>query len=431
MQHVARTPRQAAQRVPAPKPPKATSTAGYDPLAEYLSGKYDSPSQLQALASNITKENDEAVLAPLRQQSKEITGAEGTALTRFGQMGAAGQQVQAGLQQGEEASAKTAENQAAENALSASKAIEGTGQSAADQTAGYVDPQVQAALTSAQTQTAGVGGAAAQFQQAMGVSGANEMSALRAAAAQRVVEGAQRIGEGYAASQAKGANEEDKVLAKRPAETKSLAVELGNKQASEVGVLKEVGVKEGTLSNAKEKVAVEKAYKEGETKKGFEEAGTKKAKLGIEREKNAATREKTQSQLKSDEVKNGNTIRTAEIKAKSALEVANKKDGHLTTSEEDKAVGELSSAYATIQQLRTEKVSNTEIREGLTKGSLPVKSEGKVTKEKIPTIKNQVLVQAAMELWDFHKVNSVTERQLTRSGIQVPQEWVNGSFKGF
>ena len=424
-----RAPQQHAARAAAPKAPGRPLTA-FDPSqGTYTEG------QLSKLAQNITREGDETALKPLRQESKEITGAEGAALNRYQGMGQTGQQVLQGLQTGEEASAKTAQNNAAEAAIQASKQIETAGQNAATATAGYVDPQVQQALAASQNTAAGLGGSAAAFQQAMGVSGPNLISNLRAAAAQRVTEGGQRISESYAGAQNKIGEKENDFLAKEQEKfggAKGLAVELGNKQFADQLTARSLGVKEGGLKVQGEKAATEKAFKEGEL---HNTAQKNKISLSLGQEKNATTREKTQATLRADEAKNATAINQAQIRAKAQIDVANKKAGRLTTSEEDKAVGELSSAYAVIQQLRTQKVSPAEIREGLTKGGLAVKEKvngkEKVSKEKLPTIKNQALVTAAMELWNYHRINGATERQLTKAGIQVPQEWVNGTFKGF
>jgi hypothetical protein len=421
-----RAPQQHAARAAAPKAPARSLTA-FDPSQ----GMYKE-GQLSKLAQNITRENAQTQLQPLRQQAKEITGAEGTALNRYQGMAQTGQQVLQGLQTGEEASAKTAQNNAAEAAIQASKQIETSGQNAATATAGYLDPQVQQALAASQSTAAGLGGSAAAFQQAMGVSGSNLISNLRAAAAQRVTEGGARIAEGYQGAQAKNADEQQRILGKQPTEAKSLASELGQKQFTDELTARSLGVKEGTLGVDKQKAATEKAFKAGELHNA---AQKNQISLSLGREKNATTREKTQATLRADEAKNATAINQAQIRAKAQIDVANKKAGRLTTSEEDKAVGELSSAYAVIQQLRTQKVSPAEIREGLTKGGLTVKEKvngkEKVGKEKLPTIKNQALVTAAMELWNYHRINGATERQLTKAGIQVPQEWVNGTFKGF
>jgi hypothetical protein len=423
----------APDREPQQHAAKAAPRTAARPLTAFnpAQGMYNER-QLSKLGTNITRENAETQLSPLRQQAKEITGAEGTALGRYQGMAQTGQQVLQGLQTGEEASAKTAQNNAAEAALNASKQIETSGQNAASATAGYLDPQVQQALAASQSTAAGLGGSAAAFQQAMGVSGSNLISNLRAAAAQRVTEGAGKISQIYGQAQAKNANEQQRILGKQPTEAKSLASELGQKQFTDAATLRGLGVKEGTLGVDKTKAATEKAFKEGELHNA---AQKNQISLSLGREKNAGTREKTQATLRAGEAKNATAVNTAQIRAKAQVDVANKKAGRLTTSAEDKMVGELSSAYAIVQQLRTQKVSPTEIREGLTKGGLTVKEKvngkEKLSKEKLPTIKNQALVTAAMELCNYHRINGATEQQLAKAGIQVPQEWVNGTFKGF
>jgi hypothetical protein len=417
----------------APHPAATLRSSGVPPAAfNPLQGDLNSK-QLAALSSSITRENDEATLKPLAEESKQISGAEGAALTRYGQMGQTGQQIQAGLQQGLEASAKTGENQAADAALSASKAIETSGQSAAAMNGGQVNPAVQAALSSAQNQTAGLGGAAEQYQQAMGVSGQGLMANLRAAAAQRVTEGAGKIAQEYAASQGKIGEKEANTLAKQPAEAKSLAVELGQKQLTDAATLKSLGVKEGTLKVTGEKAATEKAFKEGETRSKQEEVGVKQAKLGIEREKNEDSLKKEEikvrGELEKQGLANAGALAKEQVKAKYKLEEANKKAGRLTTPEEYKANTELSAAYTIVQESRSgkSKASPAEIREALTRGHEVVKnSSGKEVKETGPKVENQVLITAALELWNYHKVSPVTERQLKNMGIQSVPSIQNG-----
>lgn len=417
---------QHAVKAPRAAPAKGPNLTAFNPLEGDLNGN-----QLGKLAGNITRQNDEATLKPLREEGKQITGAEGVALNRYAGMGQTGQQVQQGLQAGEEASAKTGENNAAEAALSASKAIETSGQSAQTMNAGYVDPAVQQALNSAQNTTAGLGGAAEQYQQAMGVSGQGLMANLRAAAAQRVTEGAGKIAQGYASSQGSVADEENKTLAKQPGEAKSLAVELGQKQLTDAATLKSLGVKEGTLGVDAQKAATEKAFKEGETKNT---AQKNQITLSLGREKSADSLKKEEikvrGELEKQGLANAGSLAKEQIKTKTALEIANKKAGRLTTSEEDKAVGELSSAYATIQQLRTKNVPAAAIREALTKGSRSVGEEvegkTKVVKEKVPTVKSQVLVTAALEAWDYHKVSAITQQQLKKMGIESVPKVQNG-----
>jgi hypothetical protein len=236
--------REAAQHRPA----TAGQPTGLNPYQEYATGKYLDPAQLQAIAKTSTTASEKAALAPLRQQGKEIGGAEGVALQRQASMGATSQQQLAGLAQGEEASAKTAQNNAAEAAVSAAKEINTSGQSAQTANGGFLDPAVQQALAASSNTAGALGGAASQYAGAMGVSGANLMANLRASAAQRVTEGASRIAQGYGAAQQGVTNREGAITAARPATEGKALNELGKQQVADQVALKNVGIKEGTLA---------------------------------------------------------------------------------------------------------------------------------------------------------------------------------------
>jgi hypothetical protein len=415
----ARAPRQAPPRqAPAPR------QTAFNPLEGDLNSK-----QLAALATSVTKANDEPLIQAQQTQAKEIVGAEGTALQRQAAMGATGQGVMSGLQAGEEASAKTAQNNAAEAAVKAGHEIETSGQSASTATAGFVDPAVKAALAQSASTAGALGGAAGQYAAAMGVSGQNQMSQLRAAAAQRITEGGQRISQDYGQAQQKAQDEEDKLLAKQPAEAKTLAVELGQKQLTDAATLKSLGVKEGTLGVDQEKAATEKAYKEGQTSIGKQKntitAEGNKEKNSVAREKNAVTLKgdeiKARNTLEKEGIKNAGELAKEKVKAQYELEIANKKAGRLTTNEEDKMIGELGNAFNEVKNGRSgsAKETNQEIREALT--------TGKRGKEKVPTVKNQTLITAALEAWDYHKVSSVTLSQLRNLGIQSTPKVENGT----
>ena len=170
--------RQAQRPAARPAAPPQRAPTGLNPNQEYATGKYLNPAQLAAIAKNTAAASEKAALQPLQQEGKEIGGAEGVALNRYAGMGATGQQQLASLQSGEEASAKTAQNNAAEAAVSAAKQIESTGQSARTANGGFLDPAVQQALAASSNTAGALGGAASQYASAMGVSGANLMAEI-------------------------------------------------------------------------------------------------------------------------------------------------------------------------------------------------------------------------------------------------------------
>jgi hypothetical protein len=233
---VRQAPAQHAARAAAPRPPRQTA---FNPLEGNLNSQ-----QLGALAQNITKANTQLLVAAQQQQGREITGAEGTALQRQAGVSQTENQQLASLQAGEEGSAKTAQNNAAEAAMKAANAIQTGGQATGQQTAGFIDPAVQAALAQSASTAGALGGAAGQYAAAMGVSGANQMSQLRAAAAQRQGEGGTRLQGVYGQAQQKVQDTENAALAKQPADAKSLAVELGQKQFADVATGKSLGIKQ-------------------------------------------------------------------------------------------------------------------------------------------------------------------------------------------
>ncbi len=396
--------------------PKAPSTpAAFNPLQGTLNSQ-----QLAQLAAGITKADTASQLNPLKQTSGQITGAEGVALNRYAGMGATGQQQLASLQSGEEASAKTAQNNAAEAAVSAAKEINTSGQSAQTANGGFLDPAVQQALAAGSNTAGALGGAAGQYAGAMGVSGANLMTGLRAAAAQRVTEGAGKIAQGYGAAQSKVANEEGNIVAKQPAEAKSLAVELGQKQFTDAATQSSLGIKQGTL-----------------VQKGQETAAKNKTAERDTQARNATSRQETAERVKATE--RGQTLaqyRNAEnnrVKergqditqahytqtdkiARQKAEAAAKKSGMMSPAQ-NKLAGEFGSAYETIRQLREQKLTPTQIRNVISTGKLTANQGGKAVKLTFGKVSNPTLVQAAFEVWNYHKVSPTTAKALTAMGL--------------
>lgn len=389
--------------------PTSSSTAapaqkyGLNPIHEYATGKYASPKELANIAKEIADREANSNLAPLRQQATETGSAEQNALARNQAMGAAGQQTLAGLQSGEEASAKTGENNAAEAALQAAKAIQSGGQAASMANGGQLGAATAAALGESAQQAGSLGAAASQYQSAMGVSTPAEMSQLRAAAAQRITEGATRLGEGYQVAQQRNAGEQDKIIGREAVEAQRQDKLLGEEQTKDRTALAAVGVKEGTLKATEAKNQI--------TAKGNQEKN-QTTRLDAA-EKNATTRlgnaEKNQTQIA--EKKDWTQIAVDEKNNKAKTEAAAIKAGGHSSAEETKMASQLTAAYGTVKYLLSgagTKWTKAQIEQALL--------TGKVGKTGIAKVTSQPLVQAAYELYYNHEINNVTRAQLTKLG---------------
>jgi hypothetical protein len=421
---------QHAAKAPVAKPAAAASgqRPAYElsPLEQYQKGRYPNAAGISTLANKVVGGEYKAALEPLRQQDQEIGSAAGNAATREAELGQTTQNAIGSLAPAEEASAKTAQNNAAEAAIKASNELKNAGAASAFATGGYVDPQVQSALTSG-AQTAGkLGGAAGEYASAMGVNSADYLNNVRAAAAQRVAEGASRIGEGYQASTAKNVGEENKLLGKEGPAIEKERTALGKEEVADNVALRSVGAKEGTVKVDAAKVG---ATEKGNVEKTRSTEVKTKATAQADREKTAeagnAVKEKDATTLAADEAKNATTIRATELHAKNALEVANKKAGKLTTSEEAKAITELSATYNEVIRLTAKGASPGKIRTALGKKGINVEvtnsKKEKVTKlEKVAGSSNGVLIQAAEEIAKYGQVNKITRQQLQTLGIEQP-----------
>lgn len=404
----------AARRVTAPKAQHAPATGapatrtapakpgaqGLDPMNEYATGKYATGNELSRLAAAQVKTQDAATAAPYRQTAAETGSAEQNALARNQAMGATGQQTLAGLQAGEEASAKTGENNAAQAAIQAANSIRSAGAAGATANGGYGGPQAAAALAEAGQQAGSLGAAASQFQSAMGLSGQTEMAQLRAAAAQRITEGATRLGEGYQVAQQNNTKAEDEAVAKLPtvgAEREAL----GKSQVADRSALATVGIKEGTLKATEQKNA--------DTVKGNEEKNQTTRQDAAEKNRVTAEGNADKNQTQIAEKHDWTQIAVAEKNNKAKTEAAAIKAGGHSTAEETKLTNQLTAAYETVTQLAPGKWSKPQIQKALL--------EGKIGKAGIPKVTSPVLVQAAYELYMYHEINNATRSQLRQLGF--------------
>jgi hypothetical protein len=401
--------------------PKAQGPTAFNPITGFLNSQ-----QLGKLANEITKQNMESELSPLRQQAKEIGGTESTVANRYSGYSNATDSLLQGVGQQAQEGAKTFENQAADAALKAGEGINQTGQTAVAQNGGYLDPQVQAELNAQGKLAAGVGSAQNSLAATVGENETGFMGNLRAAAAQRALEGQRSINTLYGGESNKNQAEQDKLVAKQPSEAKSLAVELGQKQFTDYATGKSLGIKQQTANTT----SLNDREKTRTTERGQNITATKDAaQTRIDERKIAET-----------ERHNRASEETGRVKAEADLLKANAGASKV----QREASGQIGTAYSVIQRLRSGpakgRMSDSEIREVLTRGSsveklkeqsTSGKSYSKSYVAKYPAIKDQALITAAMELWNWHKVKPATAKELERTGISVPPNWTNGSFQGF
>jgi hypothetical protein len=249
-----------APQGPAPR----TQPSGPAHAGPPLSPLEMNPAQLHAYNTTQVKQNVQAELVPFRQRTGEINNEEATAAKRYGGYGEATQSILGGIQQGQQASAKTASNEAAESALRASKAIETAGQTSAQQNAGYVDPQLKAALGNQTANVTATSQAHEAGTQAQNQNEANFLANVRAAAAQRVTEGQGGIASTYGKQRGEVGTQEKQALARMPGQISKLDAEGLNTKFNQNAVrakLESEGVKLGIAKQALGQKAGEAAAK--------------------------------------------------------------------------------------------------------------------------------------------------------------------------
>lgn len=166
-----------------------------------------------------------ANLAPLKARQNEIGQTEGAVANRYQGYGEAltggprvpvGSSILGGIAGTAEQSAKTFQNNVAEEALRASKGVETAGQNALTASAGYMDPQLRATLGNQMGNINATGTAANQAAGAMGANEQNFLTNIRAAAAQRVTEGQRGIAGVYGKQRGEVQGKEQQLLARQP-----------------------------------------------------------------------------------------------------------------------------------------------------------------------------------------------------------------------
>jgi hypothetical protein len=187
-------PPKAPARMPAGKPPRAPS--GAKPTSRQTPNYVEGPlneRQIQGLGKGYEQKSIAAQKAQYDPLLREVGQNELGASERYGQSSEASKNLLGSLAAQQEASAKTFENQAAENALQSAKSIETSGQQLGSQTPGYVAPELRAELNAEAQREVGAGAAGNTFAQNSAQASGNLLAAQRGAAALRATEGQGKI----------------------------------------------------------------------------------------------------------------------------------------------------------------------------------------------------------------------------------------------
>ncbi len=232
---------QRAQR-PAGKPPAARSRTTFNPIEGPLN-----ETQIQRIAKAQAQGTLNAELQPLKAQQQEIRANELGASERYGQYAGQANNLLGQLGTAQQASAKTFENQAADSALQAGKAIETSGQNASTLTGGYIAPELRAELNAEANRSVAAGAAGNTFAQNSAQSGENLLSGLRGAAALRATEGQGKLTDTFQKEAGQVRSREGAAVAKLGPFQAKVESELGQKNLTDNAVQQGLGLKTQTL----------------------------------------------------------------------------------------------------------------------------------------------------------------------------------------
>jgi hypothetical protein len=380
--------------------------------------------QIKNIAHNEAQEVLKAELAPLKGEGREISQNEQGASERYQQYSGAANELLSNVAGAQQTSAKTFENQAADNALQAGKAVETAGQTQASMTGGYVSPELKAQLNAEATREAGVGAANNTFAQSSAAAGSNLIQGMRSAAALRSVEGQDKLTGYFQKEASKVGEDENSRVAKVGADQADYEQKIGSENAKQYVDLRALGIKQSELGNKTQldqsKIGRESVENQA-SKAKIQSEGVKNqvslAKLGLEGEKEQATQKRYEAEDKENE-------------ASAKEKLAKTADGGVTTDTELKLVGEVSSAYGTVEMLRAnakkaEKEGKPpptpqQIRQFIHIGADVEVGKSKV---KVKAVSNPTLVNAAVELYYYHTVSPATAAALKAAGInRTPAE---------
>jgi hypothetical protein len=266
-----------------------------------------SPAQTAHRALKQAQASEKAESEPYQKLLSEIHGQEGTAAKQYAGYGQTAQATLGSLGAAQESSAKTFENQAAENALTQGKAIETTGQVQGSMTGGYVAPELRAQLNAEGTQAKEAGATQNSFAQNSAQAGGNLMTGLRAAAVQRNQEGLTR---GIPNAFAKEANSVQEKLGTVVGKVGATADK--NREALEKNQYNERATNE-KLAHEGVKIGQEGVYKQGVVRNAAASTAEKGSAAAATNATNVA---KVNATKENAEEKNTTALRVAEGKNK-------------------------------------------------------------------------------------------------------------------
>jgi hypothetical protein len=227
----------------------------------------NTPQEIHQIAKNAAQETLKAELAPLKSEGREVAQNEQGASQRYQQYSGAANQLLGGVAEQQAASAKTYENQAADNALQAGKAVETSGQTQASMTGGFVSPELRAQLNAEASRESAAGASGNTLAQNIGQAGQNLVSGIRSAAALRAVEGQGKI-TGYFQKEANKIGEaENSRIAKVGADQEAYESKDEGENVKARENLASLGLKTQETANKTAKVPGEIANKAAETQK--------------------------------------------------------------------------------------------------------------------------------------------------------------------
>lgn len=402
-----------AARAPHAQPAQRTV---FNPLEGSMSS-----GDIRTIARREAQEVLKSELEPLRGQAREVSSNELGASQRFSADTTAANNVLGGVAAQQEASAKTLENAAADNALKAGKAIETSGQQQAGQTAGYIAPELRAQLNAEAQRESAAGAADNTFAQNSAQAGQNLMAGIRGAAALRAVEGQDKM-TGFFQKQGSRIQEaENARIGKVGSDQSRIENELGQKNVTDYATLQSLGLKNVAAKNqtaaTKSKIGSEASKQRGERT----HESQAQQKLGLEARRVGISEAKLNAEVAKDKAS------TAQAQAKTRVELHKLEAGGLTTSEQNKLVEQIGSAFQTIQTLRTKGVNEGKIGNTLSKGYETIEvtqgGKAKAVNVRYPKIVNPTLQHAAFELWKYHTVSAPTLAALKTLGISLtPQQ---------
>lgn len=172
---------------PQPKAPAKAAAPKSTPYVHYLGKTFGfSPAEgrgVEGLLNSAQQSRQNVEREPYQQKAKEIGNIEQTVQQRYGAATGQMNNLLQGLVNQSEGSAKTFENQAAENALNATRSVETAGQNALTSTGGYMNPELRAALQASGTGAENLAQGGVNRANELGQSNTNYMRQLAAAAA--------------------------------------------------------------------------------------------------------------------------------------------------------------------------------------------------------------------------------------------------------